>query len=216
MVKLLKFESFIKENNNIKTPLITLEDVLEIQRETINNFGGRIGVRDMNQLMSCIDKIYMSVFGEDAYPSLFDKAAAFFEGFINTHPLLDGNKRTAFEGLLLILNRGGYKLLKTYNQSRPFIINIVEKRMSIEQISRWIKRNSKEDKISGGLGDKQTINSLSKKHNVSISYLNNQLNKGIKIEREHTTSDVVAKEIAIDHLTERPDYYDQLEKIEKK
>jgi len=138
--------------------LITLEDVLEIQKETIENFGGKVGIRDMNQLMSCINKIYMSVFGEDAYPTIFSKAAAFFEAFINTHPLMDGNKRTAFEGMMLILNRGGYKLLKTYNQSRPFIVNIVEKRMGIDQIARWIERNSKKEIIGGGLGDNKNLN----------------------------------------------------------
>lgn len=145
MVKLLKFQNFVTENIEVEVPLITIEDVLEIQRETINNFGGRIGIRDMNQLMSCINKIYTSVFGEDAYPTIFDKAAAFFECFVNTHPLLDGNKRTAFEGMLFILNKDGYKLIKTYNESRPFIINVVEKRMSIEQISKWIEKNSKKD-----------------------------------------------------------------------
>lgn len=143
MIKILKFQNFIRENREVESPLITLEDVLNIQQETINNFGGKLGVRDMNQLISCINKIYTTIFGEEAYPTLFDKAAAFFEGTVNTHPLLDGNKRTAFEGLLFILEKGGYKLIRTYNQSRPFIINVVEKRMSIEQIARWIERNSK-------------------------------------------------------------------------
>ena len=37
------------------------------------------------------------------------------------------------------------------------------------------------------------------------------LAKGIKVEMEHTTDEEVAKEIAMDHLTEDPAYYDKLE-----
>lgn len=41
-----------------------------------------------------------------------------------------------------------------------------------------------------------------------------QLTKGIKIEKEHTKSDLVATLIATDHLSEDPYYYDKLEKME--
>lgn len=43
-----------------------------------------------------------------------------------------------------------------------------------------------------------------------------QLNKGIKVEMDHTKDKNVAKQIAMDHLTESPDYYKELEKMEKK
>jgi len=45
--------------------------------------------------------------------------------------------------------------------------------------------------------------------------LKKQLNKGIKVEMEHTKDKGQAKEIAMDHLFEDPKYYDKLEKIEK-
>lgn len=42
-----------------------------------------------------------------------------------------------------------------------------------------------------------------------------QITKGIKVESEHVGDDVIlAKKIAMDHITEIPDYYDRLEKIE--
>jgi hypothetical protein len=41
-----------------------------------------------------------------------------------------------------------------------------------------------------------------------------QIEKGIKIELEHTGDAEKAKEIAQDHLTEIPDYYDRLDKME--
>lgn len=42
-----------------------------------------------------------------------------------------------------------------------------------------------------------------------------QLARGTKVEREHTTSKRVAREIAMDHLTEDPHYYRKLAKMER-
>ena len=36
------------------------------------------------------------------------------------------------------------------------------------------------------------------------------------LSKEHTSSDSVAREIALDHLMELPDYYTKLEKMENK
>lgn len=42
-----------------------------------------------------------------------------------------------------------------------------------------------------------------------------QLEKGVKVEKEHTNNEYVAKLIAKDHLVELPDYYTRLDKMEK-
>lgn len=43
----------------------------------------------------------------------------------------------------------------------------------------------------------------------------NELKMGISIEKEHTDDEVFAKRIAKDHLSEIPDYYTRLVKMEK-
>ena len=60
------------------------------------------------------------------------------------------------------------------------------------------------------------VNYIAKKHGVTVSQIKKQLQKGIKVEFEHTTNEAKAKEIALDHLLEFPDYYDRLEKAEEK
>lgn len=54
------------------------------------------------------------------------------------------------------------------------------------------------------------------KHRVSYADLMVQLSKGIKVEKEHTGDVALAREIALDHLNEFPDYYSRLEQAEKK
>ena len=62
------------------------------------------------------------------------------------------------------------------------------------------------DQLSGGLADEKSPKDFDQ----------SALNKGIKVELEHTNDESLAVEIAMDHLTEDPQYYDKLEKIEKK
>ena len=52
-------------------------------------------------------------------------------------------------------------------------------------------------------------------HDVPLSKIEAQVKKGTKEELEHTKDEQKAREIALDHLKELPDYYDKLEKIEK-
>ena len=59
-----------------------------------------------------------------------------------------------------------------------------------------------------------TINDLAHKYQVSVNVVQQQLHAGIKVEMEHANDPDVAREIALDHLGERLDYYQQLAKIE--
>jgi hypothetical protein len=65
--------------------------------------------------------------------------------------------------------------------------------------------------------DKPTpsLAAISKKTGVGYKTLLLQVQKGIRVELEHTSDFKVAKEIALDHIAEFPDYYDRLEKVEK-
>lgn len=60
-----------------------------------------------------------------------------------------------------------------------------------------------------------TPEQLAKHHKVDIEHINRQLKKGIKAELEHTTDKKIAREIALDHLKEDPNYYTKLEKMER-
>lgn len=72
-----------------------------------------------------------------------------------------------------------------------------------------------EAKLSG-LAKGKTLEDLAKKHGTSIDALKAQLEKGIKVEHEHTGSEETAKIIAMDHLFEDPNYYTKLAKVEEK
>jgi hypothetical protein len=61
--------------------------------------------------------------------------------------------------------------------------------------------------LSGGLAEEEDVESA----DVSLD----ELLRGIKVEMEHTEDPEAAKEIALDHLTEIPDYYTRLDEMEE-
>ncbi|MBP8992477.1 MAG: hypothetical protein KBG30_01520, partial [Bacteroidales bacterium] len=80
----------------------------------------------------------------------------------------------------------------------------------------WVGFKKDTEILQGGLSDNKTILDISKKHNVSLDFANEQFEKGISVEMEHTDSRDVASEIALDHLSESINYYVELEKMEEK
>lgn len=64
-----------------------------------------------------------------------------------------------------------------------------------------------EDELKGGIADKLSIKDLAKKHKVSIDVINKEVELGIPIEMEHTDSRKRAREVAMDHIAEFPDFY---------
>lgn len=88
----------------------------------------------------------------------------------------------------------------------------------------------RESVLEGGKADNMTLLDIARKHAYDDSTdtttkeriekihkeLKSQLTKGIKTEMEHTKDKNKAKEIAMDHLSENPNYYDKLKKVETK
>lgn len=61
-------------------------------------------------------------------------------------------------------------------------------------------------RLVGGVGDKRSPSEFPKK----------KLDEGMRVEREHTSDKAEQREITVDHLTEDPEYYAKLKKVEKK
>jgi hypothetical protein len=77
--------------------------------------------------------------------------------------------------------------------------------------------------LKGGISDNLNLVDLAKKHDTKgyydirnmVDFLTSQLIDGVFVEMEHTSDHQKAKEIAMDHLSEDPNYYIKLKKIEK-
>lgn len=81
-------------------------------------------VRDPGLLESAAARPQATVFGEDAYPTLEEKAAALTLSLARNHALIDGNKRLALAGLIAFLGINGRRLTLTNDEAYHLIMTI--------------------------------------------------------------------------------------------
>lgn len=78
------------------TEYLELGDLLVIIERAV---GPSTRIRDAGLLESALARPRASVFGEDAYPTLDEKAAALLASLVANHALDDGNKRLGWVAL---------------------------------------------------------------------------------------------------------------------
>jgi death-on-curing protein len=72
-----------------------------------------------------------------------DKAAAIFESVISNYPFVDGNKRTAYVLMRLLLLEHKLDLATVEDAKYDFVITAAKGELSFEQIKSWIRINLK-------------------------------------------------------------------------
>ena len=118
-------------------------ELIAVNHEMITKYGGLHGVRDLNFVRLAIGRPQMSAGLKDAYPSIFQKAAAMFHSIINNHPFFDGNKRTSLFSAVLFLEYNGYHVKFTKKEAIDFTLKTHNDDWSVEQIVDWIKNHTK-------------------------------------------------------------------------
>lgn len=117
-------------------------EVIAINEEMVALYGGLHGVKDLNLLRLAVGRPQMSVGFQDAYKTIFDKAAAMFHSIINNHPFLDGNKRTSLFSAVLFLELNGWVLEFKRKEAVKFTLKAHDGDWVVEQISVWFKEHS--------------------------------------------------------------------------
>jgi death-on-curing protein len=123
--------------------MIDINEVEKIHDILIEKFGGGKGIRDKGLLESAINRPFQTFDGQDLYPDPVDKAAAIFESIITNHPFVDGNKRTAYVLMRLILKSNNLDIRLGQNEKYDFVIRSASGQVSFDKIRAWIKDNLK-------------------------------------------------------------------------
>jgi death-on-curing protein len=119
------------------------KQILYLHQEIMERSEGSAGVRDQGLLESAVYRPQASFGGEDLYPDLFSKAAVLGHSIIKNHPFVDGNKRTGFETMRLMLRLNGYDIQASLNSKFTFVMAIAEGKLKEQAIADWLKRNGR-------------------------------------------------------------------------
>jgi death on curing protein len=119
--------------------MIELKDVLNIHNILIDKFGGSKGIRDNGSLESAINRPFATFDSKDLYPTPSDKAAAILESILINHPFVDGNKRTAYVLMRLILLDNGLDIVADQKEKYEMVISASTGEMRFNDIKNWIQ-----------------------------------------------------------------------------
>jgi death-on-curing protein len=125
---------------------LTVRDVVEINRRMISHFGGIFFEGDNNlanrgSLEYLLAEIHGSLYGQELYPDLFQKAGLIAWRIIVGHMFHDGNKRTGMESCRLFLELNGY-ILKMDMEIVDIALRIATHDIEFDAFVDWLKNRA--------------------------------------------------------------------------
>lgn len=99
---------------------LDLDDLLHIAERVLS----AVEVRDAGLLEAAVARPRASAFGDDAYPTLHEKAAALLHSVVRSHALADGNKRLGLASVIAFYGVNGFRLTFTIDEAYDLVIAI--------------------------------------------------------------------------------------------
>lgn len=119
------------------------DDIHEIHRRQINEFGGLDGVRDQGLLLSALATPMSQFDGQDLYPTIYDKASAYIFHLAKNHPFIDGNKRVAAASAIVFLKANGLALYASQIEYANLILKAAEGLIEKPEIAKYLDEHAK-------------------------------------------------------------------------
>lgn len=111
-------------------------ELLFLQTVAIQEYGGSDGVRDSGALEAAVSRPWSASFGQEHFPTTFEKVAALTESVIQRRPFVDGNKRTGVSAGAYLPSTLGHELTATNDELEEFAVAVATRDLAFEQISR--------------------------------------------------------------------------------
>lgn len=120
---------------------LTVQDVEQLHEYAVETWGGLPG-REPGKLEGALG-LPMSGFSDyERFPTIHEKAAAYYYYLAIGHCFVDGNKRTSYLATFTFLDLNGYDLVADDEEVYTFTLSIAQnadKRLSFEGVVRWIE-----------------------------------------------------------------------------
>jgi death-on-curing protein len=113
---------------------LTVDDLLDIATGVLDD----VAVRDLGLLASAAGRPQATVFGEDAYPTLAEKAAALMHSIARNHALVDGNKRLAWAATRVFCLLNGRDLAFTVDDAEALVLGVATGDLDVPMIAASI------------------------------------------------------------------------------
>ena len=122
---------------------LSLSELIYINGKVLDNekiATGQQKVRDIVMLEAAEARPAASAFGQDAYPTLEEKAAALLHSIARNHPFTDGNKRTATVSALFMMLVNGGRVVWDETEALDIIVRVAENQTDVPALANWLMK----------------------------------------------------------------------------
>lgn len=116
---------------------LSIDDILAIHFQLIEDFGGEKGIRDIKALESALGRLQTGYYGD-----IMEETAALMESLAINHPFVDGNKRVAFFASDVFLRLNGFYIECDNKKSYKFFMNLLEtNEFNFDELFKWLRKH---------------------------------------------------------------------------
>jgi len=115
---------------------LRLEDLLQLASDL-----GDLVVRDLGLLEAAVQRPQTTLYGQEAYPGIPEKAAVLLESLTRNHALVDGNKRLAWLATVVFFELNGLSIDAPDDEAYELVIAVstgaTDYRDAARSLGRW-------------------------------------------------------------------------------
>ena len=115
--------------------------IIALHDRSLALHGGPSGIRDEGLLESALQRPMNRFFYEDE-TSIAVLAATYAVGVASNHPFVDGNKRAAYQALILFLSLNGTPLEAQPVDAINTMLGVAAGKIDIDALAAWVRANS--------------------------------------------------------------------------
>ena len=125
--------------------LLTENDIININKVLIERYSPSEikGIKDYAALNMTVNQLNQTVFDEEIYPTLYDKAAILYINLVQKHPFHNGNKRTAYGSMKLFLRINDIFVDMPSKTAVDLTVEIATTNMNIDDLKVYVVNNIK-------------------------------------------------------------------------
>ncbi|HEX4230491.1 MAG TPA: type II toxin-antitoxin system death-on-curing family toxin [Bryobacteraceae bacterium] len=112
-----------------------MDELIQINLEMVEAFGGALGVRDRDALEAAAARPQTGY-----YTDIIEEGAALCESLLQNHPFIDGNKRTAITATAVFYEMNGYALRFGDRELYDWLIHLYDiGRLNKQALDAWFR-----------------------------------------------------------------------------
>jgi death on curing protein len=126
----------------VSTPrFLALDEVVALHADQIRRYGGAVGIRDVELLLSALGMPEAAFDGQLLHERRTDQAAAYLSHLVRNHPFVDGNKRTGLIAAIAFLGLNGRALVADPDDLLDLVVGVASGAIGKTEVATFLAQH---------------------------------------------------------------------------